>query len=103
MTIMAKTVNKQREIFKIELGGKERTVRFTLNSLEKIEDSLGVPLSQMGEIELKIKNIKAILFAGLVQEEGEDLTPDMVGEWVDLDNLNIIQDVLQQAFGSAKN
>jgi hypothetical protein len=89
--------NKQRAIVEIELD-KVRQLRFTLNALELIEDNLGVPLAKMAEIEMKIKNVKVILWAGLLDED-KDLTVEYVGGLVDLDNFEYVQEQLGKAFG----
>ena len=41
--------NKQKNEVSIMLD-KKRTIRFTLNALAEIEDTLGVPLSKLSEV-----------------------------------------------------
>lgn len=91
--------NKQKAIVSITLD-KKRTLRFTLNSLAEIEDKLGVPLSKMGEIDLGIKTIRTMLWAGLIHED-ETLTETYVGNLVDFSNLEEVQIKVSEAFASA--
>ncbi|MCS0827383.1 gene transfer agent family protein [Cytobacillus firmus] len=95
--------NKEKGIVSITLD-KERTLRFTLNSLAEIEDKLGVPLSKMAELELGIKTVRTMLWAGLIHED-EDLTEKEVGNMVDFTNLNEVQTKVSEAFAvaTAKN
>lgn len=91
--------NKQKNEVKINLD-KERTLRFTLNSLAELEDAFGVPLSKLGEIELGIKSIRTMLWAGLIHED-DALTERQVGNFVDFDNLEEVQKKVTEAFAMA--
>ena len=95
--------NKQKNEVKITLD-KERTLRFTLNSLAELEDAFGVSLSQLGEVELGIKAVRTMLWAGLIHED-EELTERQVGNMVDFDNLQEVQEKVTTAFSlaTAKN
>jgi hypothetical protein len=95
--------NKQRGFVKIELD-KVRNLRYTMNSLAEIEDALGVPLSEMGNIKMTIKNVRVILWAGLIHEDKE-LTIEEVGDFVDLTNFEEVQTKVAEAFSmtQAKN
>lgn len=91
--------NKQKKVVEIELD-KVRGLRFTLNSLAEIEDRLGVPLSKMSEVELGIKSIRTMLWAGLIHEDPE-LTETEVGNMVDFENLEYSQEKVAEAFSLA--
>lgn len=94
--------NKQKGYVEVELD-KTRTLRYTMNALAEIEDQLGVPLSEMENISMTMKNIRVILFCGLMHEDKE-LTQEDVGEMVDLQNMEEVQKKVAEAFGSgAKN
>lgn len=92
--------NKQKAIVSITLGGKKRNIRFTLNSLAEIEDSIGVPLSRLSEVELGVKTVRAMLWAGLIHED-ETLTEREVGNMVDFENLEEVQTKVSEAFAAA--
>lgn len=91
--------NKQKNQVTVTLD-KVRTIRFTLNSLAELEDKFGVPLSKMGEVELGIKAIRSMLWAGLIHED-EELTEKQVGAMVDFSNLEEVQEKVTTAFAMA--
>ncbi|MFD9628678.1 hypothetical protein [Peribacillus muralis] len=95
--------NKQKGLISINLD-KKRNIRFTLNALGEIEDAFGVPLSKISEIELGVKAVRTMLWAGLIHED-EDLTEREVGNMVDFDNLEEVQAKVSEAFAvaTAKN
>lgn len=91
--------NKERGEVKITLD-KERTLKFTLNSLVFMEDN-GVDIQHLGNEDgsIKLKDLRTILFAGLMHEDAE-LTPEDVGEMIDVNELPVISEALNNAFGS---
>jgi hypothetical protein len=91
--------NKQRGMVKVQLD-KMRNLRYTMNALAEIEDQLGVPLSEMGEIKMTIKNVRVILWSGLIHEDPE-LTQEEVGNMVDLENMQDVQEKIAEAFAMA--
>jgi DNA mismatch repair protein MutH len=91
--------NKQRGFVKIELD-KVRHLRYTMNALAEIEDQLGVPLSEMKDVKMTIKNVRVILWAGLIHEDAE-LTQEEVGNMVDLGNFEEVQQKIAEAFAMA--
>lgn len=91
--------NAQKAIVPIKLD-KERNLRFTLNALAEIEDKLGIPLSKMGEVDLGIKAVRTMLWAGLIHEDPQ-ITEQEVGNMVDFDNMAYIQEKLSEAFAKA--
>jgi hypothetical protein len=93
--------NKQRGIVAVTLD-KKRNLRYTMNALAEIEDQLGVPLSEMGNLKMTIKNVRIILWSGLIHEDKE-LTPEDVGNMVDLGNFEEVQQKVAEAFAMAKN
>lgn len=91
-------VNAERGEVKIMLD-KERTLKFTLNSLVYAEEN-GVDLQNLGkEGSIKLKDLRTLLYAGLMHED-KDLTPEKVGEMIDFNNLEEITEALTKAFGS---
>lgn len=91
--------NRQKKVVALTLD-KPRTLRFTLNSLAEIEDRLGVPLTKMAEVELGIKSIRTMLWAGLIHED-KQVTEEEVGDLVDFENLEYVQEKVAEAFTAA--
>lgn len=91
--------NQQKKVVALNLD-KPRTLRFTLNSLAEIEDRLGVPLTKMAEVELGIKSIRTMLWAGLIHED-KQITEEEVGDLVDFENLEYVQEKVAEAFTAA--
>lgn len=89
--------NKHRGFVEVELD-KKRTIRFTMNAMAEIEDKLGVSLEDMGDIKMSIKNVRTILWAGLIHEDPE-LTEQEVGDMVDMNNMEYVQEQVALAFG----
>lgn len=90
--------NKQRQMVGLELQGKTYTLRYTLNSLAEIEDKLGVTLAELDKVNLGIKSIRVLLWAGLIHE---GLTEFEVGDMVDFDNFEYVQTKVAEAFEMA--
>ena len=88
----------------LELGGKVRQLKYTLWSVGKMGDHLGVELriNKLSEdlmgIPLPISALGELLWAGLVHED-ENLTPDDVSRWVDQDNVKEVLDAFFSLFG----
>lgn len=95
--------NKHRGYVDIQLD-KKRKLRYTMNALAEIEDALGVTMGEIDTVKMTIKNIRVILWAGLIHEDPE-LTVEEVGNMVDLQNLDEVQEKITEAFsnGDIKN
>lgn len=84
----------------IELGGKVRHLRYTFNALVALEDELGIPISDIGQIlidKVKLRPIRSMVWAGLIDED-ESLTIAEVGGWLDLGKLGEIASKVGEAF-----
>ena len=92
--------NEQRGFVSIELD-KERTLNYTLNSLVDIEEKLGVPMEEMGNIQMSVRNVRVLLWAGLTHED-ENLTERQVGGMVNLHNLQYVQGKVTEAFSQVE-
>ena len=82
---------------------KARTLRYGINALAKIEDIIGRPIMGLDLEKFGIKELLAIVYAGLYHED-KTLTVEKVGDLIDdYSNLNEIADklgeALTQAFG----
>lgn len=88
--------NKERGEVTVTLD-KVRTLKFTLNSLVYAEEN-GVDIQNLGK-GVKLKDLRTLLFAGLFHEDAE-LTESQVGNLIDMQNLPIVSEALNKAFGA---
>ena len=83
--------NRKRVYYSIKMGGKNRTMHFSMNFWANFTDELNVPIEQIGEIFQKgisLSSIRALIYSALLafdQEEGNeiDYTIYKVGSWLD--------------------
>lgn len=81
---------------------KERTIKFSLNTLIEVEDNLGYSLAELGD-NVSIRAMRTLLTAGL-RHEDKELTEEIVGEFISMDNMGEVQEALADAMGgSPKN
>lgn len=91
--------NKQKGMVAITLD-KKRNLKFDLNAFAEIEDLLGVPMSRMSEIEMGMKTVRTLLWAGLLHED-EALTVRQAGSLVTMENMEEVQKAIGEAFTAA--
>lgn len=90
---------------KLELGGKERGLRFDLNALAEIGDRLSIKirLDHLKEdllgVPLPLSALRVVLWAGLIHEDPE-LKPEEVGAWVDTENVGVVLAAFFSLFGA---
>lgn len=94
--------NKQRGESKIILNGEEKKLRYDLNALVELEDKMGVPISELGNIKMSIKNIRSLIWCGLLHED-ETITEVEIGKHITMENLTEVQESVMAAFGQLKN
>ena len=88
----------------LELGGQTRRLRYDLNAIAEIGERLGIKvrlnhlLEDLFDQTLPLSTVRTILWAGLVHENN-DLTEEMVGAWVDQDNLAQVVEGFTKLFG----
>ena len=70
---------KKGVIYKLD---KERTLRYGVNALARIEESIGKPIMGLDLEHLGIKELLAIVHAGLYHED-KSLTVEQVGNLID--------------------
>jgi hypothetical protein len=92
--------NKQTGYVEVELD-KVRKIFFDLNALGELEERLGVPLDELQNVKLSIKNVRTLIWAGLIHED-EDLTEQYVGKLVHVGNLQHVQEKIALAMSYAK-
>lgn len=77
---------------------RERTLRYDFNALIEIEEKVGISPDELMGRKLSMKEIRTLLWAGLVHEDTE-LTEVEVGAMIDMENLGQVLDDLMVAFG----
>jgi len=100
--------NKKRGYYTLKIGGKMRTMHFSMNFWANFTDILGVSLEELGNVFEKgvnISTIRSIIYSGLLandQEQDNEITYNQfkVGVWledVDSEKLNDIVNVMMQS------
>ena len=87
----------------VELGGKTRHLRFSFNALVALEDELGIPISEIGDVlsgSVKLRDLRSLIWAGLLHED-KTLSTEDVGEWLDFSILEVVAGKLRDAFEAA--
>ena len=99
---------RKRGYYTLKLGGKNRTMHFSMNFWANFTDILGISLEQIGSAfsnGISITTLRAIIYSGLLaydQEEGNEIDYNefKVGAWLeDLDASNL-EDVVAAMFES---
>ena len=85
------TKNKKRGYITIKIGGKNRTLHFSMNFWAEFTDQLVVGIEQIGEVFQKgfsLAQLRALVYSGLVAYDSENNIPVdynvfKVGMWLD--------------------
>jgi len=77
---------------------KPRILKYDFNAWIEIEERLGFRPEDLSNRELKLKDIRFMLWVGLIHED-PTLTEHEVGAMIGLDNLDALFDQLTSAFG----
>lgn len=96
----------------VELGGRERELKFDLNAYAELEKKFGSVEIAMKTLEKgNMASIKTIVWAALIHEEanldedgeliGYKITPFKVGSWIDTGNLPEVSAKLSSALGGS--
>lgn len=80
----------------IEIGGKTRHLRYDMNALAAIEETLNISLDQLEAVANRITTLRALLWAGLLHEE-PTLTLRDVGAWVDMEDIQAVGEKITHA------
>ena len=96
-------MTKQRGYYKIDIGGRERTMHFSMNFWINFTDDLNIGIDQIGEIfstGIKLSSIRSLIYSALLaheQEQGNE--PDFnkfeVGKWLSDIDADEIQKIVQ--------
>ncbi|QDP53335.1 MAG: hypothetical protein Tp166DCM644871_38 [Prokaryotic dsDNA virus sp.] len=84
-------MQKIKGYYSLELGGKERTLHFSMNFWAALTEELGVSLQELDKVfgnEMALSSVRAIVYCGLLaydQEEGNEISYNKfkVGSWLD--------------------
>jgi hypothetical protein len=108
--------NKKRGYYSLKIGGKNRTLHFSMNFWANFTDLLGISLDKLGEVfenGISIKSIRSLIYSGLLaydQEEGNkiDYNEFKVGAWledIDAEELTKIVNAMTESkiLGSSLN
>lgn len=85
------TANKKRGYAKLNIGGKERTLHFSMNFWAQFCDELGVNIEQIGELfqaGISVTQLRALIYSGILAYDSENGIPVdynlfKVGMWLD--------------------
>ena len=99
--------NKKRWYYTLELGGKNRTLHFSMNFWANFTEGLNIPLDKIGEVfndGLSISDIRLLIYSALLaydQENGNDIDYNefSVGAWLEevtAENINEMIEALTQ-------
>ena len=83
--------NKKRGYYSLVIGGKNRTLHFSMNFWAAFTDELQISLTEIDKVfsnALNLNSIRALVYAGLLaydQEEGNEIDYNLfkVGAWLD--------------------
>lgn len=95
--------NRQRGFYTVMIGGKQRTLHFSMNFWAAFTDELGIGLADIDSVftrALDLKTIRAIVYSGILandQENGNiiDYNVYTVGSWLEDITPEILADMLQ--------
>lgn len=84
-------MNKERGYYNIELGGKKRTLHFSMNFWAELTDHLGISIQELGEAfsnRLALSGIRGIIYCGMMAYDKEnkiEISYDVydVGNWIE--------------------
>ncbi len=99
--------NRKRGYYTIKLGGKNRTLHFSMNFWANFTEGLEISLDQLGEVfndGLSLTDIRLLVYSAILandQENGNDIDYNQytVGAWLEdltAENLNDIVEALTE-------
>lgn len=94
--------NRKRGYYTLKLGGKNRTMHFSMNFWANFTDLMGISLEEIGTVfakGLSIKAIRTLIYAALLAQDQEQGTePDYneftVGAWLEDFNAQELENVI---------
>lgn len=100
--------NKKRGYLDIQLGGKKRTLHFSMNFWVEFTEQLGISLTDIGNVfngGMSLSGIRALIYSAIRANDLEqgnevDYTLYSVGEWLDdleAEKINEIVEAMMQS------
>ncbi len=100
--------NKNKGYIDINVGGKKRTLHFSMNFWSEFTDQLGISLQDIGNVfqnGISLKDLRALVYSAVLandQENGNeiDYTVYTVGTWLDdleADSINEIVNAMLES------
>lgn len=100
--------NKQKGYIDIVIGGKKRTLHFSMNFWSEFTEQLGVSLQDIGqafENGISLKGLRALIYSAILandQEQNNNIDYNIftVGSWLDdleTDKINAIVETMLQS------
>ena len=100
--------NKQKGYIDIVVGGKKRTLHFSMNFWSEFTEQLGVSLQDIGQVfenGISLKGLRALIYSAILandqeQENEIDYNIFTVGTWLDdleTDKINAIVQTMMQS------
>jgi hypothetical protein len=100
--------NKQKGYIDIVIGGKKRTLHFSMNFWSEFTEQLGVSLQDIGqafENGISLKGLRALIYSAILandQEQNNNIDYNIftVGSWLDdleTDKINAIVETMMQS------
>jgi hypothetical protein len=95
--------NRKRGFYTVKLGGKNRTLHFSMNFWANFTDELNLPIDQIGNVfqgGVSITAIRALVYSALLaneQEQGNeiDFTIFTVGAWLEDLDANELESIVE--------
>lgn len=95
-------VNKKRGYYSLSIGGKQRTLHFSMNFWAAFTDELQISLTEIDQVfsnALNLNSIRALVYSGLLaydQEEGNEIDYNIfkVGAWLDDINTDQFNEII---------
>ena len=94
--------NKNKGYIDINVGGKKRTLHFSMNFWSEFTDQLGISLQDIGNVfkdGISLKDLRALVYSAVLANDQEndneiDYTVYTVGTWLDDLEANSINDIV---------
>lgn len=95
-------VNKKRGYYSLSIGGKQRTLHFSMNFWAAFTDELQISLTEIDKVfsnALNLNSIRALVYSSLLaydQEEGNEIDYNIfkVGAWLDDINTDQFNEII---------
>jgi len=95
-------VNKKRGYYSLNIGGKQRTLHFSMNFWAAFTDEMQISLTEIDQVfsnALNLNSIRALVYSGLLafdQEEGNEIDYNIfkVGAWLDDINTDQFNEII---------